>query len=110
MVTKFKNLNFDKTQKSKSDKKSTWDKSQVVTKLKLGQNSNCDKTQVVTKPKLWQNSNCEKKKKKIKIKYDKTQIVTVVTFWQKWPKNFLHNKTKKQTKKNNYKQKNSQKT
>ena len=40
---------------------SNWDKTQIVTKLKLGQNSNCDKPQIVTK--VIKNSSYEKRSK-----------------------------------------------
>ena len=91
MVTELKNSNCFKTKK-----KSIYDKTQLVTKLKFWQNSKCDKTQVVTKPKLWQNSNCEKKKKEKKNQMwqnsdcDSSDSLKVVT-----KKTFLQNKTLK---------------
>ena len=94
MLTKFHNSNYDNTQKVKkwrnsktqivtTRKKSKWDKTQVVTKLKLWQSSNCDKTQFVTKLKLWQNSNCETKIKNSNVT---TQTVTK-------PENSYYDKT-----------------
>ena len=99
-MIKLKKSNGNKTQnlklwEKKNSKNSKYDKTQLVTKLKLWQNSTCDKGQIVTY------SSC-----------DKTQIVTKLKLWKKtkkktqmWQnsdgdssdssdkKNFFHNKT-----------------
>ena len=60
IVRKFKNSNYDKTQKL-----IWWQnlKNLNVIKLNLWQNSSCDKTQIVKKTQIVTNSNCEKKLK-----------------------------------------------
>ena len=66
MVTKLKNWNGDKTQRT-----------DVVTKkIKLWPTS---KTQIVTKPK---NSNCDKTQKRKLWQKSKTLIVTKLELWQ----------------------------
>ena len=56
--------------KSNYEKKNfSWEKTQIVAKLKLGQKSSCVKTQIVTKIKL-------RRKTKKKTQCDKTQMVT----------------------------------
>ena len=77
-------------------KNSKCDKTQLVTKLKLGQNSNCDrqnsscdKTQIVTKLKfweksktqIWQNSDCDKTWELKLWQNSQTQIVTKLKNW-----------------------------
>ena len=53
---------------------SNCDKTQIVTKLKLGQKS---KTQNVTKLKVWLNFNWDKNEKKLKLwQNPKTQVLT----------------------------------
>ena len=75
ILTKFKNLNCDKTQKLK-----WWQnlKTKIVIKLKLKmwQNSTSGKTQVATKLKLWQKSSCDK------TQFVTTQFVTKLKLWQ----------------------------
>ena len=104
MVTKLKNLNCDKTQKNnyfwqnpncyQSEQLKMWqissyDKTQIVTKLNLWQNSitqhthysNYDKTQ---KLKLWQlkKQNCDQTEKLKLWQNSKNQIVTTLEFCQ----------------------------
>ena len=65
--------NYDKTKK-----KSSCDKTQIMTTLKLWQNSNYEKNYKITKLKLWQNSKtqCMTKLKK------KTQTETKLELWK----------------------------
>ena len=95
IVTKLKKKSYcDKTQKLKMGSKKIvelWqnlscDKTQIVTKLKLGQKSSCDKAQIGTKIKLWRKTFFFKSVWKTQIvtelensNYDKTQKLKL---WQ----------------------------
>ena len=76
-----------------------FDKTPIVTKLKLWQNLNCNKTQIATKTKfwqlkLWQNSNKDKFWQHSNVY--RTQIVRKLKLWQNlnWDKTQMVTKLK----------------